>query len=66
LTGRKYEYHLLPISFEEMVQGDGLLEERRSSERDVLKYLSADPGSETRVITADNDGGNLYKKCMMK
>ena len=36
LTGRKHEYHLMPLSFGEMVNHAGLLEERRALEHRLL------------------------------
>lgn len=36
LTGRKYEFHLFPISFREMVNHHGLLEEKRLLEQRMI------------------------------
>jgi predicted AAA+ superfamily ATPase len=36
LTGRKYEYHLYPLSFSEMVKHQGLLEEKRLLEHRLI------------------------------
>lgn len=36
LTGRKYEYHLFPLSFSELVQHHGLLEEKRLIEHRLI------------------------------
>jgi len=36
LTGRKFEFHLLPLSFQEMVNHSGLLEERRLLEHRLI------------------------------
>ncbi len=36
LTGRKYEYHLYPLSFSELVNHHGLLEERRLIEHRLI------------------------------
>ncbi|MEQ8240092.1 MAG: ATP-binding protein [Cyclobacteriaceae bacterium] len=39
LTGRKYEYHLYPLSFKEMVNHHGLLEEKRQlAQRLIFGY----------------------------
>ncbi|MFO7990457.1 MAG: ATP-binding protein [Desulfotignum sp.] len=36
LTGRKYEYHLFPVSFKEMVETHGLIEEKRRLEHRLI------------------------------
>ena len=36
LTGRKYEFYLYPVSFEEMVKQHGLLEEKRMLEHRLI------------------------------
>jgi hypothetical protein len=36
LTGRKYEYHLFPFSFKEMVETHGLIEEKRLLEHRLI------------------------------
>lgn len=64
LTGRKYEYHLYPISFSEMKDEIGLLEEKRLLEQRLIY------GSYPEIITTTADvkellmslsGSYLYK-----
>ena len=68
LTGRKFEYHLYPISFEEMVTHHGLLEEQRMMEHRLIY------GYYPEVITSLGDenerltslaGSYLYKDILM-
>jgi len=55
LTGRKFEYHLYPLSFEELEKHNGYLEERRllqsrlifGSYPDVINH----PGEEREILT---------------
>ncbi len=55
LTGRKYEYHLFPLSFGEMVAHHGLLEEKRLLEhRLVYGYypeVVTSPGEERELLS---------------
>lgn len=64
LTGRKTEYRLLPISFEEMALQNGLLEERRSiGHRLVYGYypeIVAEAGGERDILKNLSDS-TLYK-----
>ncbi|RMD91490.1 MAG: ATP-binding protein [Calditrichaeota bacterium] len=54
LTGRKYEYLLFPLSFEEMVQHHSLLEERRLLEHRLVYGYYPDivthPGEEKELL----------------
>lgn len=64
LTGRKIEYHLMPISFEEMAFQHGLLEEKRSlKHRLVYGYypeVISRAGSERETLKYLSDS-TLYK-----
>jgi len=68
LTGRKYEYQLFPLSFEEMVTHHGLLEERRSlKHRLVYGYypeIVTKPGEEKELL-ALLANSYLYKDLLM-
>lgn len=56
LTGRKWEYHLYPISYEEMVNHHGLLEERRMlNHRLVYGYYP-------EVVTTNGDEKQVLKQ----
>lgn len=64
LTGRKYEYHLFPLSFVEMVEHHGLLEEKRLLEhRLIFGYypeIVTKPGEEMELLKLLS-GSYLYK-----
>ena len=68
LTGRKFEYHLYPLSFGEMVAHHGLLEERRLLEhRLVYGYypeIVTSHGREQELLTL-LAGSYLYKDLLM-
>lgn len=68
LTGRKFEYHLLPLSFAEMCGKHGLLEEKRALEQRMLY------GSYPEIVSKPHDeqkllsmlaGSYLYKDLLM-
>lgn len=54
LTGRKWEYKLLPVSFEEMSNQNGLLEEKRMlQQRMIYGYypeIVTNPGNEKEIL----------------
>lgn len=55
LTGRKYEYHLYPLAFEEMVEHHGWLEEKRLlAQRLVYGYYP-------EIVTHPAEAGELLK-----
>jgi len=56
LTGRKWEYHLYPLSYEEMVSHHGLLEERR-----LLKHRLV-YGYYPDVVTANGNEKEVLKQ----
>jgi hypothetical protein len=68
LTGRKWEYKMFPISFGEMVNHHGLLEEKRLlPQRLVYGYypdIVNHPGSEKEVLKQLTDS-YLYKDILM-
>jgi predicted AAA+ superfamily ATPase len=68
LTGRKYEYLLLPLSFEEMALQNGLIEEKRLIEhRMVFGYypeIVTKPGEEAELLKL-LAGSYLYKDLLM-
>lgn len=68
LTGRKYEYFLFPLSYAEMVQHHGVLEERRLLEhRLVFGYypdVVTHPGEEPELLRLLS-GSYLYKDLLM-
>ncbi len=68
LTGRKWEYQLFPISFEEMVSHSSLLEETRlMPHRLVFGYypeIVTNPGSEKDILRQLTDS-YLYKDILM-
>jgi predicted AAA+ superfamily ATPase len=68
LTGRKWEYRMYPISFGEMVEHHGLLEEKRMlRHRLVFGYypeVVAHPESETEILKQLSDS-YLYKDLLM-
>ncbi len=68
LTGRKWEYHLFPLSFSEMEVHHGFVEEhRRLSERLVYGYYPEvvnNPGAEREVLSQLADSF-LYKDILM-
>jgi len=68
LTGRKWEYHLFPLSFEEMVNHHGWLEEKRLlSHRLLYGYypeIVTHPGSGQDRLKA-LAGSYLYKDLLM-
>lgn len=53
LTGRKFEFQLFPLSFQEMVNHHGLLEEKRELEQRLIY------GSYPEVATNPSDSENL-------
>jgi len=68
LTGRKFEYRLLPLSFTELCSHHGLLEEKRAREQrmlfgaypEIINY----PGDEQRRLSVLADS-YLYKDLLM-
>jgi predicted AAA+ superfamily ATPase len=68
LTGRKYEFMLYPLSFSEMVQHHGLLEEKRLIEhRMIYGYypeIVTKPGEEEELLKL-LAGSYLYKDLLM-
>jgi uncharacterized protein len=68
LTGRKWEYRMFPLSFGEMVQHHGLLDERRLlPQRLVYGYypdIVNNPGSEKEILKQLTDS-YLYKDILM-
>jgi uncharacterized protein len=68
LTGRKYEFHLFPLSFKEMVDHHGLLEEKRMlGHRLVYGYypeIVTNPGMEGKLLKL-LAGSYLYKDLLM-
>ena len=68
LTGRKWEYKMYPISFAEMVNHHGLLDEKRLlSHRLVYGYypdVVNNPGSEKEILKQLSDS-YLYKDILM-
>ncbi len=55
LTGRKFEFTLFPLSFKEMVQHHGLLEEKRQLEERLIF------GSYPEIVTTQDDKTELLK-----
>ncbi|MCF8342106.1 MAG: ATP-binding protein [Chitinophagaceae bacterium] len=68
LTGRKYEYHLYPLSFQEMVSHHGLLAEKRLvSHRMVFGYypeIITNSGEEKELLSLLANS-YLYKDLLM-
>lgn len=68
LTGRKWEYKLFPISFSEMVNHHGLLEEKRMiPQRMIFGYypdVINNPGNEKEILKQLTDS-YLYKDILM-
>ncbi|MFA6715921.1 MAG: ATP-binding protein [Victivallales bacterium] len=68
LTGRKFEYHLLPLSFGEMCGKHGLLEEKRALEQRMLygsyPEIISKPGDEQPLLSM-LAGSYLYKDLLM-
>ncbi|MDX9940973.1 MAG: ATP-binding protein [Bacteroidales bacterium] len=68
LTGRKYEFHLFPLSFKEMIDNHGLLEEKRLlKHRLVYGYypeIVTNPGMEGKLLKL-LAGSYLYKDLLM-
>ena len=68
LTGRKFEFQLLPLSFFEMCAHHGLLEEKRSREQRLLFGSYPDivnhPGDEQPLLSS-LAGSYLYKDLLM-
>ena len=62
LTGRKYEFTLYPLSFGEMVDHHGLLEEKRLIEQRMLYGYYPDEGKELLKLMANS---YLYKDLLM-
>jgi predicted AAA+ superfamily ATPase len=55
LTGRKYEFQLFPLSFKEMVNHHGLLEEKRNLEQRLIY------GFYPEVVTKPNEAQKIVK-----
>ena len=55
LTGRKYEFQMLPISFQEMVANNGLLEEKRLLEQRMIY------GYYPEIVVKPNDAAENLK-----
>jgi len=68
LTGRKWEYKMFPLSFEEMVSHHGLLDEKRLiSHRLIYGYYPEvvnNPGDEREILKQLSDSF-LYKDILM-
>ena len=68
LTGRKWEYNLYPISFEEMVTKQGLLEEKRMIPHRLVygsyPEVINNPGNEKEILKQLTDS-YLYKDILM-
>ncbi|MEO6940688.1 MAG: ATP-binding protein [Candidatus Kapaibacterium sp.] len=68
LTGRKYEYFLYPLSFAEMVQHHGLLEEKRLLDRRLIygyyPEIVTTPGEEPGLLKLLTNS-YLYKDLLM-
>jgi hypothetical protein len=68
LTGRKFEYRLLPLSFAEMCVHHGLLEEKRALEQRMLygsyPEIISKPGDEQTLLSM-LAGSYLYKDLLM-
>jgi len=68
LTGRKWEYMLFPISFSEMVEHHGLLEEKRLLNHRLIYGYYPDvinnPGEEKEILKQITDS-YLYKDILM-
>lgn len=68
LTGRKYEFRLLPLSFAELCARHGLLEERRSLEQRLLfgayPEIVCKPGEEQPLLSL-LAGSYLYKDLLV-
>jgi hypothetical protein len=69
LTGRKFEFTLLPLSFQELVEHGGLLDERRRLEERLLygayPEIVTAPPEERQVRLAALSGSYLYKDILM-
>ena len=64
LTGRKYEYHLYPLSFGELVEHHGLLEEKRLLDHRLVFGLYPEPATrpgEERELLSLLAESYLYK-----
>jgi predicted AAA+ superfamily ATPase len=68
LTGRKWEFRLFPLSFSEMAEHNGMLEERRMlNHRLVFGYypeVVTSPGSEKEILKQLSDS-YLFKDILM-
>ena len=68
LTGRKWEYRIFPVSFEEMVQHHGLLEEKRQLHTRLLygyyPEIVSNPGQEKELLKSLTDSF-LYKDILL-
>ena len=68
LTGRKWEYRLFPLSFEEMVNHHGLLEEKRMLHTRLLygyyPEIATHPGQEKELLKTLTDSF-LYKDILL-
>ncbi len=68
LTGRKYEFHLFPLSFKEMVNHHGLLEEKRMLEHRLIygyyPEIVSNQGMEEKLLKL-LAGSYLYKDLLM-
>lgn len=64
LTGRKYEYYLYPLSFSEMVEEHGIIEEKRQLEHRLIfgsyPEVVRNPGDEVETLISLS-GSYLYK-----
>lgn len=69
LTGRKWVYKMYPLTFGEMVDHHGLLEEKRSiRHRLVFGYypeVVSNPGSEMEILKQLSDGF-LYRDLLLE
>ncbi len=68
LTGRKYEYHLYPLSFSELTEHHGWLEEKRLIEHRLIygyyPEIVTSPGRESELLNFLADS-YLYKDILM-
>ena len=68
LTGRKYEFMLYPLSFEELVRHHGLIQEKRLIEHRMIygnyPEIVTKPGEETELLKL-LAGSYLYKDLLM-
>jgi predicted AAA+ superfamily ATPase len=68
LTGRKFEYHLYPVSFEEMIHHHGILEEQRMLQHRLIygyyPEIITSVGNEHELLIALSSS-YLYKDILM-